>query len=80
MLLRRKEAADSTVVLEAESLWSAIPAWERRDAVAVAIVAPGAGPADVAAGATAVVDAGIRGAVADLAEPTGYADASDCRL
>lgn len=58
----------------------AIPAWERRGAVAVGIVARGSGPAGEAVGGTPVPGAGTRGAVADLAEPTGCADVSDCRL
>lgn len=80
MLLRRKEAEDSTEVLEVASPWLAIPAWERRGAVAVGIVARGSGPAGEAVGGTPVPGAGTRGAVADLAEPTGCADVSDCRL
>lgn len=80
VLLRRKEAEDSTEVLGAASLWSAIPAWERRGAVAVGIVARGSGPADEAVDGTPVAGAGTREAVADLAEPTGCADVSDCRL
>lgn len=74
MLLRRKEAADSTEVLEVASLWSASPASERRGAVVVAIVARGAGPADEAVDATAAADAATREAVADFVEPTGCAD------
>lgn len=79
-LLRQKEAADSTEVPEVASLSLAIPAWERRGAVAVAIVARGSGLADEAVDAMAAVDAATREAVVDLAEPTGCVDVSDCQL
>lgn len=78
---RRKEAAGSTEVLEVANLWSAIPAWEHRDAVAAAIVDRGVGPADEVAGATAVVGVGNRGVVAvELVVPTDCEDVSGCRL
>lgn len=80
VLLRRKEAADSTEVPEVANLWLAIPAWERRDAVAVAIVARESGPADEVVDVTVAVDAATREAVADFVEPTGCVDVWDCRL